>query len=86
MNEQKENNIHSYLGLIFGCISIINLGNIILSILGIVFSNLAKKENENDIKSKIGLTLSIISLVISISIIIIFALLLIYRVIFIPFD
>ena len=86
MDEQRQSSLFSYLGLIFGCISLINLGNILLSILGIVFSNIAKKENDSDIKCKIGLILSTISLVISIIIVIIFALLLIYRVIFIPFD
>ena len=86
MNENKQSNIYSILGLIFGCLSIVSIGNFLLGILGIIFSSIAKKDNNEDVKAKIGFTLSIISLIITLVIVIIFALLLIYRVIFIQFD
>lgn len=83
MNE-KEYDLNSILGLAFGIISLVGF-NIIFAILGIVFSSLAKKENNYSKMSKSGFTMSLITIIIYISILIIFAILFILRLIPFPF-
>lgn len=83
--EQKDYDIYGILGLVFGIISVISF-NFIFSILGIIFSNISKKENSDLKMAKIGFTLSLISIIINICIAIVIALFMIYRLIPLPIN
>ena len=83
--EQKDYDIYGILGLVFGIISVISF-NFIFSILGIIFSNISKKENSDFKMAKIGFTLSLISIIINICIAILIALFMIYRLIPLPIN
>lgn len=76
----KEYDLNSILGFAFGIISLASF-NLLFAILGIVFSSLAKKEENYTKMSKIGFTLSLITIIIYIVTLLILALIAIFRLI-----
>lgn len=77
MDEKKD--VYSTLGLTFGILSMIFLGNFLFSILGIVFSSISKRNFINNGKAQAGLILSIISIILSSIIYVIVLLLYLFR-------
>lgn len=63
MDEKKD--FYSTLGLTFGILSMVFLGNFLFSILGIVFSSISKRNFTSNGKAQAGLILSIISIILS---------------------
>ena len=76
----KEYDLNSILGFAFGIISLASF-NLLFAILGIVFSSIAKKEDNYTKMSKIGFTLSLITIIIYIVTLLIVALLVMFRLI-----
>ena len=76
----KDYDLNSMLGFAFGIISLVSF-NLLFAILGIVFSSLAKKEENYSKMTKIGFTISLITIITYIVMLLIIALITIFRLI-----
>lgn len=66
MEENKSiGEIYAVFGLVFAIISLFLTGTFVFSILGLVFSSIARKKDEGNGKAQAGFVISIISLILS---------------------